>query len=111
MPKTKYLATPVKRTIVAAKELDQTDRDVAKLFNVNQSNVCRVFKRYRETNDVHRKRISGLPWITTEVHDQSIIDLVEQDPNKTATDVTDHTLRHFNLTISQLHSQKNLKSL
>ena len=31
MPKTKYLATPVKLAIVASKELDQTDRNVAKL--------------------------------------------------------------------------------
>ena len=108
MPKTKYLATPVKLAIVAAKELDQTDRDVAKLFNVNQSTVCRVYKRYKETNDVHRKRISGRPRKTNEVHDQSIIDLVEMDPNKTATDVTDHTLRHFGLTISQATARRIL---
>ena len=45
--------------------------------------------------------IESKPRKTTEVHDQLIIDLVEQDPNKTATDVTDHTFRHFGLTISQ----------
>ena len=101
MPKTKYLATPVKLAIVAAKDSDKTDRDVTKLFNVNQSTVCRVYKRYKETNDVHRKRIPGRPRKTTEDHDRSIIDLVELDLNKTATDVTDHTLRHFGLTISR----------
>ena len=80
---------------------DQTDRDVAKLFNVNHTTVCRVYKRYKETNDVHRNPKSGQPRKTTEEHDRSIIDLVKLDPNRTATDVTDHTLRHFGLTISQ----------
>ena len=110
MPKTKYLTTPVKRAIVAAKDLDQTDRDVAKIFNVNQSTVCRVYKCYKQTNDVHRKSIPGRPRKTTKVHDQSFIDLqlVEMDPNKTATDVTDNTLRHFGLTISQTTARRIL---
>ena len=51
MPKTKYLSTPEKQAIVTAKELDKSDRDVAKLFNVNQSTVCRVYNRYKKTNE------------------------------------------------------------
>ena len=61
MPKTKYLSTPEKYAIVTAKELDKTDRDVAKLFNVNQSTVSRVYNRYKKTNDIHRKPKSGRP--------------------------------------------------
>ena len=83
----------------------QSARDVAKLFNANHNTVSRVYKRYKETNDVYRKPKSGRPRKTTEGHDQSIIDLVEQDPNKTATDVTEHAFRRFGLTIS--HSTAN----
>ena len=109
MPKTKYLSTHVKLAIVASKELDKTDRDVAKLFNVNQSTVSRVYNRYKKTNAVHRKPKSGRPRKTTEGHDKSIIDLVECDPNKTATDVTDHAFRRFGLTISQSTASRILK--
>ena len=95
--------------ILAAEENDQTDRDVAKLFNVNHTTVCRVYKRYKKTNDaVYREPMQGRPRKTTEEHDRSIIDLVELDPNKTATDVTDHTLRHFDLTISQRTARRIL---
>ena len=47
MPKTKYLATTVKLAIVAAKELDQTDQDVAKFQNVTRKPTMYIASVFR----------------------------------------------------------------
>ena len=47
-------------------------RDVAVLFGVSQSTICKLCRRYRDTNDVKDRHRSGRPRITTERVDRLI---------------------------------------
>ena len=47
MPKTNYLTTPVKESIVKAKEQGNSVRKIALLFSVSQGTVSKLCKKQR----------------------------------------------------------------
>lgn len=69
--------------IVTLVEEGHTQADVAARVGVNQSDVSRIVKKFRETNSVHDRPKSGRPRITTDVQDRFITLTARR--NRTAT--------------------------
>jgi transposase len=109
MPKSNYLATPVKKAIVSAKDDGQTDRAVAQLFNINQATVSRIYKRHRQENNVSRRAKEGRPRKIKKEQESALVRPNKLDKNKSATDVVDRAREVLGMTISQRTAQRILK--
>ena len=106
----KYLASPVKMSIVRAKNAGQSVRDVGRLFNVNPSTVSRICQRWNAEQTVKRRRKSGRPRKLT-THQSRRLDpffscnrrwlrlirLAKEDPFITSVEIQAYALDHMDI--------------
>lgn len=83
----KNLTLPIKKFIVAEMEKNRSSYEVAKQFNTSFSNVCKIYKRWKEEKTLSRRSGSGRPRKSTEKQNRILTRMVESDPKKTAVDI------------------------
>uniref|UniRef100_A0A915CX24 Transposase Tc1-like domain-containing protein n=1 Tax=Ditylenchus dipsaci TaxID=166011 RepID=A0A915CX24_9BILA len=107
--KEKELVTDIKEAIIRAKQGGSTDHAVSALLKVDRGTVSRVFKRFRELKSVANIPRSGRPRESNESNDLTSVEIVKDDPKKTATDVTKYANERLKLGITTRTARHILK--
>ncbi|KAI1700410.1 homeodomain-like domain-containing protein [Ditylenchus destructor] len=103
------VTTPsVRRTIIKASDEGLSLEQISKIFDTNMVTVRRILKRWKTEGIVENKPKSGRPR-TKETVEHFIVNIVKEDPAKTARDIVSEIRKKFDLTISHNTVLKILK--
>jgi len=102
------IANDVRRNIIEAKKRNESNKNIIKWFNVSQSSVDKIWKRYRVTGSYEPQPYPGrvTEIFTDEINDK-IISKIKETPDITQQDLIDE----LKLNISQPGLSKHLKKL
>lgn len=109
MPKTKIVASPIKKLIVEAKQTGRSNSDVGKQFHVNPSTVSKIFQRWNRENTVKRRPKSGQPQKVTIGQARYLAKYVKKNPKLNATDVKNLAADLLNVQLSIWAAQRVLR--
>lgn len=100
MAKSNYFSPDFRKRVVELYHSGQTQVKVARAFNITQSAVSKILKKYRTMGNVINKAKSGRPRKTTLNVDKCIKRISLKDPRKTSRQITEEIREQFNIEIT-----------
>ena len=106
MPCNRYLSNDVKELVVKELPKGTSTRNIAAVFDVNQSTVSRIGTKHRNTKSVDNLPRGGRPRKSNERNDHILVRIVKREPRKTATNVAKYANEHLKLGITSRTARK-----
>ncbi|KAI1697399.1 hypothetical protein DdX_18526 [Ditylenchus destructor] len=96
----KHTTTSVRRAVVNAGNEGLPQQKIARIFDISAKTVGGILKRWKTDGTVERKPTTGRERKVNKVVEQFVLNIVKEDPFKSAAEIKSEILKKFNLTIS-----------
>lgn len=105
----KHISNDVKQLIVEAMEAGESSRTVANRFKMHFTNVCKLYKKWKEDGCVNHRKEAGRPPKLTERMRRTLVRNVKIDPRKNSTDIRKTALENYRVNLSKSTAQRLLR--
>ena len=109
MKNKKNVSEEVKLLIVDAVKNGETYESVATRFKCNKYTVGRIFRKFNDTGNVKRAKVTGRPPKLTKRQARTLSSLVKLIPRKNSTNVRREASKKFDIEISTSTAQRILR--
>lgn len=106
----KRITSPVKKLIIAAVNSKKTYSEVAALYGVGKTAVCRIVNRFKKEGAVNHKSRPGRPKKTSIKDDKLLERLCRLDPRKNAVMLRKEIRENYNIDLSLSSVKRRLNT-